>query len=109
MAKAIIFLEDSLKQIKSFPDAVIDIIGHELNEIQEGRTPGNWKPINTVGLGVREMRISLDGNAYRTLYIAKFDESIYVLHAFQKKSRKTPVKEIEIARRRLQKLTRDRK
>ncbi|MEM8485874.1 MAG: type II toxin-antitoxin system RelE/ParE family toxin [Bacteroidota bacterium] len=104
MAKKIIFLGDSLARIKAFPEVATDITGHELNEVQEGRNPGNWKSMPSIGPGVNEIRVRVEDGAFRTIYIAKFKEAIYVLHAFQKKSQQTSKKDIALAKKRLQKL-----
>lgn len=109
MAKKIVFLGDSLARIKTFPNAATDITGHELNEVQEGRNPGNWKPMPSIGPGAKEIRVRIQDGAFRTIYIAKFEEAIYVLHAFQKKSQQTSRKDITLAKNRLQKLIAERK
>ena len=105
MPKPLEFLGDSLDVLKSFPAPVIKQMGHELNEVQEGRDPSNWKPMKTVGPGVREIRVSFDGDAFRTIYTVKVGDTIYVLHVFQKKTKKTSNQDIERARKRLKELT----
>ena len=65
--------------------------------------PSDWKPMNNVGRGVREIRIHHEGQ-YRVIYVAKFDDAVYVLHAFRKKTQKTRKQDIEIARRRLKEI-----
>jgi phage-related protein len=60
--------------------------------------PTDGKPMPSIGLGVGEFRVHEDGGAFRVIYVAKFAEAIYVLHAFRKKGRKTPKAEIELAR-----------
>ena len=71
----------------------------KLYAVQRGLEPSDWKPINVIGAGVREIRIHVLGE-WRVLYVVKFDDAVYVLHAFQKKSRKTRREDIEIARHR---------
>jgi phage-related protein len=73
---------------------------HQLNLVQQGLDPHDWKPMTTVGIGVREIRIHEDGE-FRVLYVAKFPEAIYVLSAFEKKSRRTPRNEVRLAADRL--------
>ena len=68
--------------------------------VQVGSEPADWKPMNDIGSGVKEIRTH-EGNEYRTIYIAKFNEAIYVLHSFIKKTRKTSLKDIRIAKERL--------
>lgn len=65
-----------------------------------GLEPNDWKPMPAVGLGVREIRIHTTLE-HRVLYIAKFDDAVYVLHAFQKRTQRTPKRDVELARQRL--------
>lgn len=67
--------------------------------IQNGLAPSDWKPMPDIGQGVREIRLHYEGQ-FRIIYVARFDDAIHVLHAFQKKTQKTPAREIDIARRR---------
>jgi phage-related protein len=103
MAKTILFLGTSRKDIRSFPDAARREVGKQLFDIQIGREPSDWKPMPTVGLGVREIRIRIDG-AFRVFYVAQFVDSVYVIHAFQKKSQKTAKTDLELARARFKHL-----
>jgi len=82
-----------------FPDEARRAAGFELRAIQNGLDPSDWKPMQTIGKGVREIRIHVLGE-WRVIYAARFKEAIYVLHAFQKKSRKTSRQDIELARQR---------
>ncbi len=84
------------EEIRAFPEDARRDAGHQLNRVQHGLEPNDWKPMSSVGAGVREIRIH-QGGEFRVLYIARLAESGFVLHAFQKKSRKTPKKEIELA------------
>lgn len=74
--------------------------GFELRRVQQGLQPTDWKPMVSVGAGVEEIRVHT-GQEHRVFYIAHFEEGVYVLHAFEKRSRRTPAKEIEVARTRL--------
>jgi phage-related protein len=98
--KPIVWCGDSLRKIRSFPEAARGEGGHQLNRMQQGLDPHDWKPMTTVGIGVRELRIHQDGE-FRVLYVAKFPEAIYVLSAFEKKSRQTPQNEVRLAADRL--------
>jgi phage-related protein len=71
--------------------------------VQQGLDPTDWKPMTSVGTGVREIRIQT-GREHRILYVASFADAIYILHAFEKKSRATPHRELELAKRRLAQL-----
>ena len=84
------------------------VAGHELEQVQAGREPTDWKPMPSVGLGVNEIRVRI-GGAFRVIYMAKFAEAVYVLHTFQKKSRKTAQADIELARRRFRALIEERR
>jgi len=65
--------------------------------VQAGIDPDNWKPFDDVGVGTREIRIRESSGIYRVLYVAKFEEAVYVLHCFQKKSQSTSKNDKEIA------------
>ena len=80
------------------PDARNDA-GYQLEQVQRGDEPADWKPMPSIGLGVNEIRVRA-GGAFRVIYMAKFAEAIYVLHVFQKKSRKTDRGYIKLSRRR---------
>ena len=98
--KPLIFVGTSQNDIRGFGKNASISIGTELFAVQMGSEPTDWKPIRTIGVGVREIRTH-DGKEYRTIYIAKFSEAIYVLHSFVKKSRTTSKKDIQIAKDRL--------
>ena len=74
--------------------------GFELRRVQQGLQPTDWKPMASVGTGVEEIRVHT-GQEHRVFYVARFAEGVYVLHAFEKRSRKTRAREIEVARARL--------
>lgn len=98
--KAIYWVGTSYKDLLSFPNEVKKEAGYQLHRVQNGLDPENWKPFQTVGSGVKEIRISYDKNAFRIVYVAKFAEKIYRLHAFKKKTKKTKSNDIEIAKTR---------
>lgn len=101
--KPLRFVGSSLDDLRSFPAEARRQAGFELYAIQRGLDPSDWKPMKTVGSGVREIRIRVLGE-WRVLYVAKFADAVYVLHAFQKKTQKTRRNELEIARRRYKQL-----
>jgi phage-related protein len=102
--KDIEFLGNSLENIQLFSDTAKQRTGYELHKLQMGLNPDNWKPMTSVGPGVKEIRVSASDGIYRTVYIAKFKEAIYVLHAFQKKNQKTRQEDIDLAKKRLSKI-----
>ena len=100
MAKPLYFVGSALEDLRAFPRAPRREAGYQLDRVQFGLEPSDWKPMTTVGGGVREIRIHHKGR-YRVIYVAKFDDAVHVLHAFQKKTQKTRKQDVEIARRRL--------
>jgi phage-related protein len=101
--KPLKFIGSSLDDLRNFPNEARRAAGFELYAVQRGLEPSDWKPINGVGPGVREIRIHVLGE-WRVLYVAKFQDAVYVLHSFQKKSRKTNQQDIELARRRYEQI-----
>jgi phage-related protein len=97
--KPICWLGDSRKVVKGFSAQARHDAGIELLAVQIGSQPADWKPMPSVGIGVNEIRVHA-GNEYRVLYVAKFPEAVYVLHAFGKKTRQTAQHDIDVARRR---------
>jgi phage-related protein len=81
--------------------------GHQLDQVQHGQNPDDWKPMNTVGQGVREVRIRDASGAFRVIYIAKFADAIYVLHCFQKKTEKTSKADLDLAAKRYRDLLKE--
>jgi len=106
--KPLAWLGDSLDRVREFSPAARQLTGFELWEVQQGKDPTSWKPMPTVGLGVREIRAHADG-AYRVLYVAKFVEAVYVLHAFGKKTEQTAKRDIDLAKDRFRELVNQRK
>lgn len=97
--KKIIFIGNSLDNIKKFPHEVKREAGHQLDRVQRGKDPLDWKSMQGIGSGVKEIRVRDSDGIYRVIYVAKFEEAIYVLHAFQKKTQKTNQLDLETARR----------
>jgi len=99
--KPISFLGDSRDAIRDFPDAPRYRAGVELRAVQNGLEPDDWKPMKTVGPGVREIRIRDTTGAFRIIYLATLADRVLVLHAFQKKTQQTAQRDIELATKRL--------
>ena len=97
--KPLKFIASSLDDLRNFPDEARRAGGFELHAIQTGLEPSDWKPIQVVGSGVKEIRIHILGE-WRVIHVAKHLEAVYVLHAFQKKTQKTSRKDIDLARQR---------
>lgn len=102
--KRINFLGDSLNVIRQFPDDMRRKAGYQLDRIQHGDTPDDWKPMPSIGSGVNEIRLHGANRGFRVVYIAKLEDFIYVLHAFEKKSQKTSQADLELARKRFNEL-----
>ena len=107
--KIINFRGSSLVDLKSFNDDVKHDIGHQLHRVQSGLEPEDFKPMKTVGTGVKEIRIKDKDGTYRCIYIAKFAEVVYVLHCFQKKTEETPDSVIKLAKKRLKEIYQEQK
>ena len=105
--KPIEFRGGALDDLCHFPTAARRAAGYQLYQVQEGLDPDDWKPMNSIGHGVREIRIREEDGAFRVMYVAKFAEAIYVLHCFQKKTRKTSPEDIALASRRYKDLIRE--
>lgn len=101
--KEIQFLGDARERLRDFPADARVRAGYELREVQKGNEPTDWKPMKTVGPGVRELRIRLPGGAFRVIYLATLPKYVLVLHAFEKKTEQTPQKDIDLASQRLRK------
>jgi len=101
--KPLCWLGSSLDDVRAFPDDARRTAGHELGRVQQGLMPTDWKPMATVGAGVYEIRVHTRLE-HRVLYVAKLDEAIYVLHAFEKRARRTPLTDIALAQKRLAEL-----
>ena len=99
--KRAIFLGDSLVRIREFPKAVQRDVGYQIELVQVGDEPTDWKPMKSVGPGVREIRIRDTTGAFRVVYVATYPDAVYVLHAFQKKSNATDRRDLNLATLRL--------
>ena len=107
--KDVRFVGSSLDDLRQFPAGARREAGFELSNVQAGLQPSDWKPMNTVGAGAVEIWIKGKDGIFRVIYVARFDEAIYVLHAFQKKSQKTRKADIELAKARNKRLAEQRK
>ena len=105
--KPVEFRGSSLDDLRAFPLAARREAGHQLDQVQHGQDPDDWKPMNTVGQGVREVRIRDASGAFRIMYIAKFADAVYVLHCFQKKTEKTSKVDLDLAAKRYRDLLKE--
>jgi len=90
--KTVHFEGSSQDDLRAMPKDARQVIGFQLERLQAGKEPKNWKPLKGLGkgiTGVREIRVKIDTNIYRSAYVTKFGDSIVVLHCWNKKSEKT--------------------
>jgi phage-related protein len=106
-SKPVEFRGSALEDLRAFPEAARREAGYQLDQIQRGREPDDWKPMNAVGRGVREIRIRDAAGAFRVLYVAKFDDAVYVLHCFQKKTQKTSKTDMNLTAQRYRDLLKE--
>lgn len=90
----------SYEDLKAFPADARNDAGYQLDKVQLGLEPNDWKPMSSIGAGVREIRIKEASGAFRVIYVANIGDSICVLHAFQKKTQKTSTKDVKLAKAR---------
>lgn len=102
--RSIEFRGTSRADLRRFPLDARREAGLQLFQVQQGDSPDDWKPMDDIGAGVREIRIRETSGAYRVMYVAKFADAIYVLHCFQKKTQKTAPRDLELAKRRYKEL-----
>lgn len=98
--KPLRFRGTALRDLQAFPSAARREAGYQLDRVQNGQAPSDWKPLAAVGQGVQEIRIRDDAGAFRVIYIARLADAIYVLHCFQKKTQKTARADLELAAKR---------
>ena len=102
--KKLSFLGSSLDDLREFPTAVKSEAGYQLERVQHGLEPVDFKPMHSIGKGVWEIRIKDESGQFRVIYIAKLKDTVYVLHCFQKKTQKTAQKDLELSNKRLREL-----
>jgi phage-related protein len=103
------FLGDSRKVLQGLPTNLRRQAGLQLYELQQGHEPDDWKSMATFGMGVNEIRLRDGTGIARVFYVAKFEEAVYILRAFEKKTQKTDDRDIEIGRRRYKALIEERR
>lgn len=98
--KRVVWIGSSRHDLLNFPEDARREVGHQINIVQHGQDPDDWKPFPSVGVGAQEIRVRIDGNQFRSIYVARYDDAVYVLHCFVKKTQKTSTRDVEIARQR---------
>ena len=105
--KHVEFRGSALDDLRAFPVLARREAGYQLDQVQQGGEADDWKPMNTVGAGVREIRIRDEAGAFRVIYVAKFARALYVLHCFQKKTQQTSKSDIDLAAKRYRDLRKE--
>jgi phage-related protein len=104
--KPIRFLGDALKCLRDFPEDARHDAGFQLDKVQRGQQPDDFKLMPSIGRGVEELRIWDESGTYRVVYTARLADAVYVLHAFQKKTQATSKRDIDLAAARFNELMR---
>jgi phage-related protein len=104
--KVVEFLGDSQKALREFPAEARQNAGRQLVKVQRGQLPDDFKPMPEIGKGVEEIRIWEETGSYRVMYVATFEKTVYVLHAFQKKTQTTSKRDVATAKLRFKQLMR---
>lgn len=105
--KELRFRGSSLDDLRKFPAPAVREAGYQMDKVQNGKEPTDWKPMETIGAGVKEIRIQDEAGAFRVIYLAKLADAVYVLHCFQKKTPQTSEKDIKLARKRFKDLIKE--
>lgn len=107
--KPVRFLGDSLERLREFPEDARHDAGFQLEQVQRGEQPHDFRPMPGIGKGLEEIRVRDNSGVYRVIYTARFADAVYVLHAFQKKTQATSKRDVEIVQERFAQLRRERK
>lgn len=105
--KNVEFRGSSLSDLRDFPNPARREVGYQIDKVQNGKDPDDWKPMDTIGAGVREVRVQDESGAYRALYVAKFEQTVYVLHCFKKTTRETSKADKDLATKRYKELIKE--
>ncbi|HID1023456.1 TPA: type II toxin-antitoxin system RelE/ParE family toxin [Klebsiella michiganensis] len=105
--KVLQFRGSALNDLRDFPITARREAGYQLDKVQSGEAPDDWKPMTTVGQGVQEIRVRDATGAFRVIYVAKFADAVYVLHCFQKKTQKTSKADLDLAAKRYSDLVKE--
>ncbi|MHB1360715.1 MAG: type II toxin-antitoxin system RelE/ParE family toxin [Rhodocyclaceae bacterium] len=105
--KELRFCGSSLDDLRKFPLLAMREAGYQMDKVQNGKEPTDWKPMETVGAGVKEIRIRDEAGAFRVIYLAKLADAVYILHCFHKKTQQTSERDIKLARQRYKDLMKE--
>jgi phage-related protein len=105
--KPVEFRGSSLDDLSAFPVPARREAGYQLDQVQQGHEPDDWKPMPRIGSGVREIRIRDAAGAFRVIYVAKFADAVYVLHCFKKKTQKMSKADVDLVEKRYRDLMKE--
>jgi phage-related protein len=105
--KPIEFRGTALDDLRGFPPSAMREAGYQLDRVQHGLQPDDYKPMPSIGQGVTELRIWDEAGTFRVVYLAKLADAVYVLHCFQKKTQQTAKRDIDLAQKRLKDLMKE--
>lgn len=105
--KPVAFRGSALDDLRSFPLSARREAGFQIDLVQRGEMPDDWKPMPDIGSGVQEIRICDAAGAFRVIYVAKFADAVYVLHCFQKKTQRTSKPDLDLAESRYRELLKE--
>ena len=105
--KVVKFRGSSLRDLRAFPDQARREAGLQIDQVQRGLEPDDWKPMPTVGQGVQEIRIWDEAGTFRVICVARFENAVYVLHCFQKKTQQTRQADLDLAEKRYRELIKE--
>lgn len=105
--KTVEFRGNAIDALRAFPASARREAGHQIDAVQHGFEPDDWKPMPTIGKGVRELRIRDAAGVFRVIYVAKFADTVYVLHCFQKKTQQTSKADLGLAEKRYRDLVKE--
>lgn len=100
--RSVVWVGRSFEDLRDFPPEVRKDAGYQLHRIQAGLEAVDWKPMPEIGRGVEELRLRNESGAYRIIYLARFEDAVYVLHCFSKKTPRTSGQDKHIAQVRFQ-------
>lgn len=107
--KGIRWVGSAYNDLVKLPDGPRQDAGFQLSKVQAGSDPDDWRPFDDVGAGTREIRIKDSNGIFRVMYVAKFEEAVYVLHCFQKRTQATSKHDKDIAKARYRAVVNSRK
>lgn len=105
--KELRFCGSALDDLRKFPALAVREVGYQMDKVQNGKEPTDWKPMPSIGGGVKEIRVQDEAGAFRVIYLAKMADAVYVLHCFLKKTQQTSQTDIKLARKRFNDLMKE--